>query len=31
LWNAAEKNTPIPYGDDNETVKQQKTLFDNYE
>ncbi|MDR1181500.1 MAG: hypothetical protein LBL13_05950 [Bacteroidales bacterium] len=30
LWNAAERNTPIPYGDDNETVKQQ-TLFDNYE
>lgn len=26
LWNAAEKNTPIPYGDDNETAKQQ-TLF----
>jgi hypothetical protein len=31
LWNAAEKNTPIPYENDNETVKQQKTLFDNYE
>jgi hypothetical protein len=30
LWNAAERNTPIPYGDDNETVKQQ-ALFDNYE
>jgi len=30
LWNAAEKNTPIPYGDDNEIVKQP-TLFENYE
>jgi hypothetical protein len=30
LWNAAEGNTPIPYGGDNETVEQQ-TLFDNYE
>jgi hypothetical protein len=30
LWSAAEKNAPIPYGDDNEIVKQ-KTLFDNYE
>jgi hypothetical protein len=30
LWNAAEKNTPIPYGDENEIAKQ-KTLFDNYE
>ncbi|MDR2653108.1 MAG: hypothetical protein LBC68_12515 [Prevotellaceae bacterium] len=30
LWNAAEKNTPIPYGNDSEIVKQ-KTLFDNYE
>ena len=27
LWNAAERNTPIPYGDDSESVKQ-KTLFD---
>jgi hypothetical protein len=31
LWNAAQKNTPIPYGNENNTVKQQKTLFDNYE
>ncbi|MDR3259262.1 MAG: hypothetical protein LBT51_06555 [Fusobacteriaceae bacterium] len=28
LLNAAEKNTPIPYGDDNEII-MQKNLFDN--
>lgn len=30
LWNAAEKNTPIPYIVDNEDFKQTN-LFDNYE
>lgn len=30
LWNAADRNTPIPYGETNENVKQIN-LFDNYE